>query len=46
MAVAFLSDSDELQLNAYCDGELDPVSANAFERRLASDQSLLSLIHI
>ena len=33
-------DNDELQLNAYCDGELDPVSANEFERRLASDQSL------
>ena len=33
-------DNDELRLNAYCDGELDPVSANEFERRLASDQSL------
>ena len=33
-------DNDELQLNAYCDGELDPVFANEFERRLASDQSL------
>jgi anti-sigma factor RsiW len=38
--VASLSDSDELQLNAYCDGELDPVSANEFERRLANDVSL------
>ena len=38
--VASLSDSDELQLNAYCDGELDPVSANEFERRLANDESL------
>jgi anti-sigma factor RsiW len=38
--VASLSDNDELLLNAYCDGELDPVSANEFERRLASDESL------
>jgi anti-sigma factor RsiW len=38
--VAFLRDNDELQLNAYCDGELDPVSASEFERRLASDQPL------
>ena len=38
--VASLSDSDELQLNAYCDGELDPVSANEFERRLANDEPL------
>jgi anti-sigma factor RsiW len=37
---ASLRDSDELQLNAYSDGELDPVSANEFERRLASDDSL------
>jgi anti-sigma factor RsiW len=29
-----------LQLNAYCDGELDPVSANEFERRLANDETL------
>ena len=36
MMVASLRDNDELQLNAYCDGELDPVSANEFERRLAS----------
>jgi anti-sigma factor RsiW len=27
-------------LNAYCDGELDPVSAVEFERRLADDESL------
>ena len=40
MTVASLRDSDELQLNAYCDGELDLVSATEFERRLASDQSL------
>jgi anti-sigma factor RsiW len=38
--IASLRDSDELQLNAYCDGELDPVSANEFERRLANDESL------
>jgi anti-sigma factor RsiW len=38
--VASLSDNDELQLNGYCDGELDPVSANEFERRLANDESL------
>ncbi len=40
MTVASSRDGDELQLNAYCDGELDPVSANAFERRLASEPSL------
>jgi anti-sigma factor RsiW len=40
MMIASLRDNDELQLNAYCDGELDPVSANEFERRLAGDQSL------
>jgi len=38
--VASLRDNDELQLNAYCDGELDRVSASEFERRLASDQPL------
>ena len=38
--VAFLRDNDELQLNSYCDGELDPVSANEFKRRLASDELL------
>jgi anti-sigma factor RsiW len=38
--VASLRDNDELQLNAYCDGELDPVSANEFERRLANDETL------
>ncbi|OIQ64162.1 hypothetical protein GALL_542880 [mine drainage metagenome] len=37
---ASLRDNDELQLNAYCDGELDPASATEFERRLASDESL------
>jgi anti-sigma factor RsiW len=38
--VVSLRDNDDLQLNAYCDGELDPVSAGEFERRLASDASL------
>jgi anti-sigma factor RsiW len=38
--LASLNDSDELQLSAYCDGELDPVSAIAFERRLADDAAL------
>jgi anti-sigma factor RsiW len=38
--VASLSDNDESRLNAYCDGELDPPSANEFERRLANDESL------
>jgi anti-sigma factor RsiW len=38
--IASLNDSDELQLSAYCDGELDPVSAIAFERRLADDAAL------
>jgi anti-sigma factor RsiW len=38
--IATLRDNDELQLNAYCDGELDPVSVGEFERRLASDGSL------
>ena len=38
--VVSLRDNDELLLNAYCDGELDPVSANEFERRLANEASL------
>jgi anti-sigma factor RsiW len=38
--VASLRDNVELQLNAYCDGELAPVSASEFGRRLASDPSL------
>jgi anti-sigma factor RsiW len=38
--VGSLRDNDDLQLNAYCDGELDPVSASEFERRLASEPSL------
>jgi anti-sigma factor RsiW len=39
MAVS-LQDNNELQLNAYCDGELDPAAAVEFERRLAADESL------
>src|ERR1700726_2039826 len=38
--VASATDNDELQLNAYCDGELDLASAAAFERRLADDELL------
>jgi anti-sigma factor RsiW len=38
--IASMRDNDELQMNAYCDGELDPASAIAFERRLADDESL------
>jgi anti-sigma factor RsiW len=38
--IASARDNDELQLSAYCDGELDPASANEFERRLAEDASL------
>jgi anti-sigma factor RsiW len=38
--IASLKDNDELQMNAYCDGELDPASAIEFERRLAADESL------
>lgn len=33
-------DHEELQLQAYCDGELDPASAADVERRLATDASL------
>src|SRR5260370_31895660 len=36
--IASMRDNDELQMNAYCDGELDPVSAIEFERRLAGDE--------
>jgi anti-sigma factor RsiW len=35
-----LQDNDELQLTAYCDGELDPVAAGEFERRMAADGRL------
>jgi anti-sigma factor RsiW len=38
--IASMRDNDELQMNAYCDGELDPVSAIEFERRLADDVTL------
>jgi anti-sigma factor RsiW len=38
--IASVTDNDELQLNAYCDGELDLASAAAFERRLAQDETL------
>ena len=38
--IASMEDNDELQLNAYCDGELDPASAIEFERRLAGDDTL------
>jgi anti-sigma factor RsiW len=37
---ASLQDNDELQLSAYCDGELDPVAAGEFERRMATDELL------
>ena len=37
---ASLRDNDELQLTAYCDGELDPAAAGEFERRLAADALL------
>jgi len=35
-----LPNSDELTLQAYCDGELDAVAAGEFERRLAADANL------
>src|ERR1700704_4435473 len=38
--IASIKDDDELQMNAYCDGELDPASAIECERRLADDESL------
>jgi anti-sigma factor RsiW len=38
--IVSMKDNDELQMNAYCDGELDPVSAIEFERRLAGDETL------
>jgi anti-sigma factor RsiW len=38
--IASIKDNDELQMNAYHDGELDPASAIEFERRLADDVSL------
>jgi anti-sigma factor RsiW len=41
--IASIKENDELQMNAYCDGELDPASAIEFERRLADDDSLKAL---
>jgi anti-sigma factor RsiW len=38
--IASMKDSDELRMNAYCDGELDPASAIEFERHMADDESL------
>src|SRR5258708_40002807 len=38
--IASMRDNDELQMNAYCDGELDPASAIEFERRLGGDETL------
>ena len=47
-----LRENDDLQLNAYCDGELDSVSAGEIERRIASNEPLkteydrlMSLLH-
>src|SRR6266852_2238580 len=38
--IASIKENGELQMYAYCDGELDPASAIEFERRLAEDESL------
>src|ERR1700730_8615733 len=38
--IASIKANDELQMNAYCDDELDPSSAIEFERRLADDEPL------
>jgi anti-sigma factor RsiW len=38
--IASIKENDELQMNAYCDGELDPASSMEFERRLAEDEPL------
>ena len=35
-----LKKTDEVELSAYCDGELDTAAMSEFERRLASDASL------
>ena len=40
MMSASRRDNAELQMNAYCDGELDPASVIVFERRLADDKVL------
>ena len=38
--IASIKDNDELQMNAYYDGELDPASAIEFERRVADNETL------
>ncbi len=38
--IASWRDNDELLLNAYCDGELDPAAASEFERRMERDSAL------
>jgi len=38
--IASIKDNDELRMNAYFDGELDPASAIEFEQRLAGNESL------
>jgi anti-sigma factor RsiW len=38
--IASKRDNDELRMNAYCDGELNPASAIEFERRLTGDETL------
>jgi anti-sigma factor RsiW len=38
--IASIKDDLALQMNAYCDGELDPASAIELERRLADDKIL------
>src|SRR6476661_1033931 len=38
--IASIKENDELQMNAYCDGELDPTSTIEFERRLGDNDSL------
>jgi anti-sigma factor RsiW len=39
-----LTKDDELLVNAYLDGELDPIEANRFEQRLASEPALAAEI--
>ena len=38
--IAFIKDNHDLMMQAYYDGELNPVSALEFERRLADDDAL------
>ena len=40
--IASIRENDELHMNSYCDGELDPPSAIEFERRLADDEILMA----